>query len=288
MLIMGMRRYLLTAATSVFALLGVSSGVQADSTTARCDIYPRGEDQASVTLPCTFSQRQGHINITRSDGVSYDLIPTNDAPGNYKDQAGERAYRQSGLGEDGLIFRLAEESVYVYWDATWGNGNGFEQILEQQGISFTISTANNSSINQLSIKSAGLEIDNKAIDIDIDGTVTGAEIADIDSDGWPEIYIYISSAGSGSYGSLVAYAVNKGKSISGIYLPPLGDDKINSAGYMGHDEFAVVENLLARRFPVYLKGDTNAKPTGGTRQLKYKLTQGEASWVLELDRVAEF
>jgi hypothetical protein len=57
---------------------------------------------------------------------------------------------------------------------------------------------------------------------------------------------------------------------------------------MGHDEFAVVENVLARRFPVYRPGDTNAKPTGGVRQLQYKLVPGEAGWLLKLDRKVDF
>ena len=109
-------------------------------------------------------------------------------------------------------------------------------------------------------------------------------MADLNGDGSPEIYTYINSAGSGSYGTLVAYAANDKKSLSEIYLPPLVDDKENSRGYMGHDEFAVVESYLVRRFPVYLKGDINANPTGGTRQLQYKLKQGEASWVLELKK----
>ena len=57
---------------------------------------------------------------------------------------------------------------------------------------------------------------------------------------------------------------------------------------MGHDEFAVVENILARRFPVYAESDTNANPTGAMRQLQYKLTPGEASWILVLDKSVEF
>jgi len=54
------------------------------------------------------------------------------------------------------------------------------------------------------------------------------------------------------------------------------------------DEFAVVENTFVQRFPLYAAGDTNAKPTGKMRQLQYKLRQGEAGWVLRLDRVVEY
>ena len=135
---------------------------------------------------------------------------------------------------------------------------------------------------------AGLTIDNSTIATDVDGTVVGAEIADINADGSPEIYIYATSAGSGSYGSLIAYAANQNKSLSEIYLPAVNDNDKQAKGYMGHDEFAVGEGALLHRFPIYREGDNNANPTGGMRQIQYKLIQGEAGWVLNVDRTVEY
>ncbi|UFP95258.1 PliI family lysozyme inhibitor of I-type lysozyme [Gloeobacter morelensis] len=167
-------------------------------------------------------------------------------------------------------------------------GLPFDRTLELQGIRFHVTSANEGSANTLRIVPANLEIDNSPIERTINGTVTGAEVADLNVDGSPEIYIYITSAGSGSYGSLVAYSVNRRKSLSEVYLPPLTQDKVASKGYMGQDEFAVVESALVQRFPVYRDTDTNAKPTGSTRQLQYKLVPGEASWILKVDRVVEY
>jgi hypothetical protein len=164
-------------------------------------------------------------------------------------------------------------------------GGAFDMTLELLGIRFGVTCANEGSVNTLHIVPTGLETDNSPIVRTIDGTVTGAEVADLNVDGSPEIYVYVTSAGSGSYGSLVAYSVNRRKSLSEIYLPPVTEDKVASKGYMGHDEFAVGEGVLLHRFPVYRDTDTNAKPTGGTRQLQYKLVPGEAGWVLKLDRI---
>jgi hypothetical protein len=50
----------------------------------------------------------------------------------------------------------------------------------------------------------------------------------------------------------------------------------------------VVETSLVRRFPVYRSGDSNAKPTGGTRQVTYKLVPGEAMWQLKPVRSTQF
>ncbi len=60
----------------------------------------------------------------------------------------------------------------------------------------------------------------------------------------------MASAGSGSYGTLVAYSVNKRKSLSEIFLPPVADNPEVSQGYMGHDEFDIVENTFVQRFPI--------------------------------------
>jgi hypothetical protein len=169
-------------------------------------------------------------------------------------------------------------------EATWR----FDRTLELQGIRFRVRSANEGSINALHIVPSGLAIDNSPIVRTIDGTVTGAEVADLNADGSPEIYVYVTSAGSGSYGSLVAYSANRRKSLSEIYLPAVTRDVRASKGYMGHDEFAVAESVLVRRFPIYRYGDTNARPTGGLRQLQYKLYPGEAGWVLKIDHVVDY
>jgi hypothetical protein len=98
------------------ALLGCTLPCAADSTRARCDIYPEGSDKMQTTGPCTFSQRQGYITITRDDGLTHELSPVGDRPGNFRDQDGNPVYRQSGLAETGLIFRFPSERVFVYWD----------------------------------------------------------------------------------------------------------------------------------------------------------------------------
>ena len=158
----------------------------------------------------------------------------------------------------------------------------FDKTFKLQGITFHVQATDNGSLNKLIITPSGLEESNRVIKQEIDGSVTGAEVADLNRDGSPEIYIYIASAGSGSYGSLAAYSANNKKSLSEIYLPPLEQDKKVAEGYMGHDEFSIGEGTLTRRFPVYLKDDSNCCPKGGTRQLEYKLVPGEATWQLKL------
>lgn len=103
---------------STLAFLSIiwTSTVSADSVDAFCEQHPKGQANTEGPAPCTFSQRQGAVSISLQDGTHYDLTPTGDLPGNYLDQSGRPAYRNSGLGTEGLIFTLAEVAIYVYWE----------------------------------------------------------------------------------------------------------------------------------------------------------------------------
>ena len=162
-----------------------------------------------------------------------------------------------------------------------------QQVL--QGVTFQVESPNSSSINKVKVRA---QVGKKTIgehEVEADGAITGVEVDDLNADGFPEIYVYVISAGSGSYGSLIAFASNRNRSITPITLPPIEDEEAAvTKGYMGHDKFRVVEGALVRRFPVYREGDTNSKPTGGTRQVQYKLKAGEAGWILRKDRVVEY
>jgi hypothetical protein len=107
-------------ASSIFLALLLFAGAghsSADTVDASCEVYPRGSDRASWYGPCTFSQRQGAVGIQLDNGKRYDLSPVGDGPGQYRDQKGRPAHRESGMGNAGQIYRLADDSVMVYWDA---------------------------------------------------------------------------------------------------------------------------------------------------------------------------
>jgi hypothetical protein len=151
-----------------------------------------------------------------------------------------------------------------------------------QGITFQISSPNLRTGNRLTVTPSGLEVDNSPIEMDVAGIITRTEVAEINADASPEIYVYVFD---GSSQTLLAWSANKKKSLSQITLPELGQ---SAKGHRGGDEFAVMEGILARRFPIYPEDSAEAKPTGKTRQIQYKLRQGEAGWLLKADKVVEF
>ena len=107
-------KQILPPALPLFWLILASPSL-ADSVEARCDIYAAGSDHTDRMIRCSFSQRQGYVTINRADGVMHDLAPVGDEPGTFQDQYGNAVRRESVLGDQGLVFRFPDESVFVYW-----------------------------------------------------------------------------------------------------------------------------------------------------------------------------
>ena len=165
----------------------------------------------------------------------------------------------------------------------------FNRVLNLQDVGFNVSSIEKDGKNTLTIFTFGLEEREFNETFNIDGEeVTNAEVEDLNSDGSPELFIFTQSVGSGSYGNVYAFSVNNKKSMSQVHFQPTAENSEINKGYMGHDEFSLVENTLGQRFPIYKEGDTNAEPTGGIRQVSYKLVEGEAMRKLEIDKITEY
>jgi hypothetical protein len=276
------------------ASLSTPAPSSADTVRAACAFADSPDAPRTETTACSFSQRQGHIRIEIDAGPTLELSPTGEGPGNFTDQEGRAVYRRSGLGKRGQAYQLPGRYLQVYWKpdapgcsaADLTSSGGCTLVAGE--LSFHLRVTGLDSAKKLLIQTQGLKVGDPPFEDELDGTAGRAEIADLDGDGWPELYVYVSASGSGRHGSLIAYAVNNGKSMTRIYLRPLTEDATASMGYMGRDEFEVVENRLVRRFPIRSDGDAGSEPSGITRQLEYRLTPGEAGWVLELDGVLEY
>jgi len=177
-------------------------------------------------------------------------------------------------------------SILLAGSTTLFANTQFDKTLELNNIAFHVTSPNDGSLNKITIQTKGLRRDTVDTN-EVDGTVTDATVADLNNDGAPEIYIFVTSAGSGSYGSVIAYSSNKNISITPIYMEELAQDSKILQGYMGHDTYKIEKNRLVRRFPVYGKGNTNAKPGSHIREIRYKLNHGEAAWQLKVAETKE-
>ena len=193
-------------------------------------------------------------------------------------------YCSGGASIAGSYFKINEPLDQNQIDKT-----KFSKVLNLQDVGFNVSSIEKDGINTLTVFTFGLKEREYNETFKIDGEeVIDAEVEDLNSDGSPELFVYTQSVGSGSYGNVYAFSVNNKKSMSEVYFQPTAENSKINKGYMGHDEFSLVENTLGQRFPIYKEGDTNAEPTGGTRQVSYKLVEGEAMRKLEVDKITEY
>ena len=165
----------------------------------------------------------------------------------------------------------------------------FTKVLNLQSVGFNVSSIEKDGKNTLTIFTFGLEEReyNETLNINNEEVVDAA-VEDLNSDGSPELFVFTQSSAKQKYGYVYAFSVNNKKSMSEVYFQPTSENKSINNGYRGNDTFTLIENRLGQRFPIYKEGDADSNPTGGTRQITYKLVEGEALRQLEVDKVSEY
>ncbi len=137
--------------------------------------------------------------------------------------------------------------------------------------------------DEVTIETLGFET-NEPIKFSLSGQlVNDADAGDLNGDGFPEIVIYTTLPDSPQM-SLIGYSPNKGKSFSSFNYRPFTDDPELRKGFRGGNEFALMEGVLSQRFPLY----NQVGEQTGTRQIQYKLVEGEAMRQLVVDKVIEY
>jgi hypothetical protein len=85
----------LSAVTLAFAITLCTQTARADNRDATCEVRKGGERQKGRSGPCTFGQRQGHIDIDLKNGDTFSLSPAGNGPDRYRDQKGNKVTRTS-------------------------------------------------------------------------------------------------------------------------------------------------------------------------------------------------
>ena len=113
--------------STIFSMLllaiGLAAGsslARADSTEANCEVRNDGHLQKGQSGPCSFSQRQGYIDINLKNGDMVSLRPAGGA-NRYKDQNGKSLTRSSTA--TGMSFKW-DHSKHVVTVAWGGGGYG--------------------------------------------------------------------------------------------------------------------------------------------------------------------
>lgn len=91
---------ILSVACVALAAAAPFASAKADSAEAMCEVRKDGDTKKGASGPCTFSQRQGYVDLDLRNGGTYSLAPGNKS-GHYKDQKGNKVVRtRSGDAEE--------------------------------------------------------------------------------------------------------------------------------------------------------------------------------------------
>ena len=127
------------------------------------------------------------------------------------------------------------------------------------------------------VSPSGLEIRNDTFRMEVSGLVHDARLADLDKDGFPEVYAFARSTGADSTAFVYAFSSYRNRSYGAVGVRELSSRPEMARGFNGHSTFYFEDGRLKRSFPVYEQGE----PTGKKRVVTYALRQGEASFILE-------
>ncbi len=170
-------------------------------------------------------------------------------------------------------FEKSRDTLVIKPSPRMVEGN-FTKTLTWDELKFDIEYNNGTIV----IQPMGLKENNNKLERKIEGTITDAQVEDLDSDGLPEILLYLSSTDENQYGTVVAYSVNHGKSMDTVSFTGINRNTRAGNGYIGHDKFYAGDGELIQSFPVY----NDEKTTGSTRQLHYKLVKERGSKLFKL------
>ena len=161
------------------------------------------------------------------------------------------------------------------------------RLKTKTGKEFVVETKSTSaSLNDIVVSPKGFKNTKESFTVKDADPVVDVFTADLNKDGFDELYVVTMSAGSGSYATIYAWSSNRDKSVTPVHIRELPEKEEEEVfkGYMGHDSVYVAGDRLCRKFPVYKDGDANCCPSGGTKVVKYVLKQGEATWLLEVEK----
>jgi len=108
----------------ILALGSWAPVVLADSNDAMCEVRKDGETKRNQSGPCTFSQRQGYIDLDMRNGETYSLAPGN-KPDHFKDQKGNKVTRtQAGGNTQEFKWEGGRKIIVTFGSSSSSHGNG--------------------------------------------------------------------------------------------------------------------------------------------------------------------
>jgi hypothetical protein len=138
----------------------------------------------------------------------------------------------------------------------------------------------------VSVESRGFANDQAPLDLGEIDPVIQVRLADLDKDGFEELYLVTQAAGEEAYGTVYGFYSDGDRDVLLISYEGASPYTMKEGGpfegYRGADAFLFNENSLVNAFPVTLQESTTALE----RKVYYKLVKEEGAIILRPDRWA--
>jgi len=157
----------------------------------------------------------------------------------------------------------------------------YDKTLRFNVYRFNISSVDRGAISELTVKAYRGSLLLTNFRTRIDGAVVGAEVADLDNNRFPELYVYGAGHGGDSFGHVYAWQFlpERKSSIIPVNWRLLTDDS-----YGGHDSLWIERGTLCRKYPLHQPDEDDVNSTGRTRLVRYRLKSIGRGFALVADQ----
>ncbi|KAA1191815.1 hypothetical protein F0M18_09775 [Pseudohalioglobus sediminis] len=118
------------AGITVLAAVTASAPALADTTSATCEFYHKGDKKSEASGPCQFSQRQGYVDIRLRNGSQYNLSPHGEA-NHFRDQKGHKVKRRND--GDTQVYKWEERAIHVHFHGGSHSGHDYHSGHHSNG-----------------------------------------------------------------------------------------------------------------------------------------------------------
>lgn len=164
------------------------------------------------------------------------------------------------------------------------NSSSFKEYRTKSGkiICITETHPIGENLSTIKISSECLKLETPIVLQDIN-PIEKVTIADLNNDGYDELYITTRSIDTNSFSELFGFASNKDKGLIQINLHNNRKEKGGIFdGCLGHEIYTFEKEAIVLEFPIYSEKNNDIKPTGVTRVITYALNSYKSGYNLEV------
>ncbi|KAF0242931.1 MAG: hypothetical protein Q8K64_03030 [Sediminibacterium sp.] len=130
--------------------------------------------------------------------------------------------------------------------------------------------------NTVQITPVGFANSARDVNFEVKGRILKAEVDDLNRDMFPDLVIYLYNPGDKMIGNVIGVSSMSNENFMPITFPDIVNDPKLRVGYIGMDEYTLMEGSLMRRFPLYSIDSAGVStPLGKYRQIQYQVVPGE-------------